>query len=61
MRTIRTIEITVPVNEDFEGYCYICDLQTNDKTLIDYTNKEEPICLNCKKDKKCGLKEKTPR
>jgi hypothetical protein len=48
---IRTIEVTVPVNEIFEGYCYVCDLQTNDKTLIDYNNKEEPICLNCKQKK----------
>ena len=51
MNKIRTIEVTVPVNEIFEGYCYVCDLQTNDKTLIDYNNKEEPICLNCKQKK----------
>ena len=50
MRIIRAVEITVPSNEIFEGYCYKCDLQTNDKTLIDYSNKENPICLNCKEE-----------
>jgi len=47
-KPIRTIEVSVPSNEIFEGYCHKCDLQTNDMTLIDYTNKEEPVCLNCK-------------
>jgi len=50
MKVIRTIEITVPSNEIFEGYCYKCDLQTNDTLLIDYSNKENPICLNCKEE-----------
>jgi len=47
---ILTIDVSVPFNEIFEGYCHKCGLQSNDITLFDYTN-EEPVCLNCKKDK----------
>ena len=50
IKPIRIIEITVPSNEIFESYCYKCDLQTNDKSLIDYSDKENPVCLNCKKE-----------
>ena len=51
MTKIRTVEITVPSNEIFGGYCHKCDLQTNDITLIDYSDHENPICLNCKEVK----------
>jgi len=47
---LLTIDVSVPFNEIFEGYCHKCGLQSNDITLFDYTN-EEPVCLNCKKDK----------
>jgi len=51
MKNFRTIEVTVPYGEFFEASCHVCDLHTNDFMLIDYSNKEEPICLNCKQEK----------